>query len=285
MIDRKELAEELLLRENVRKAIKIVARKKDKAQLVERQNEENLRELLRSMLKEAQSAVADVAKHDSTGINTLEDLLKNTNVLSVLETGYKSLTTDEEQRESYKNHILNAVEKSLAPEESRKGAGEDVEITEDIDIDITDDPTNDPDFIDVEEKEEVEADPKEEFGINGEDKTGRNRAFTDFQDVEKNVLTAFDDLDNPEDIALFEEYLIKNLALYFEKWEGELQNNVEAPAAAADAEPDEPLDAGAGEEELIPDEEGAEDETEVPEFELEEVVNFFDLDDIIKNIL
>ena len=39
------------------------------------------------------------------------------------------------------------------------------------------------------------------------------------KNIEKNVLTAFDDLDNPEDMALFEEYLIKNLALYFEKWE------------------------------------------------------------------
>ena len=100
-----------------------------------------------------------------------------------------------------------------------------------------------------------------------------------------NVLTAFDDLDNPEDIALFEEYLIKNLALYFEKWEGELQNNVEPPAAAADAEPDEPLDAAGGEGDLVSDEEDSEEETEVPEFELEEVLNFFDLDDIIKHIL
>ena len=30
---------------------------------------------------------------------------------------------------------------------------------------------------------------------------------------------AYDDLDNPEDIRLFEEYLIKNLALYFDKYE------------------------------------------------------------------
>ena len=105
------------------------------------------------------------------------------------------------------------------------------------------------------------------------------------QQTATNVLTAFDDLDNPEDIALFEEYLIKNLALYFEKWEGELQNNVEPPAAAADAEPDEPLDAAGGEGDLVSDEEDSEEETEVPEFELEEVLNFFDLDDIIKHIL
>jgi hypothetical protein len=279
MIDRKEFTEELMLRESVRKAIKIVKQKRDQKCNAERGNEEKLRTFIREMLKEGQSAVADVAKHDSTGINTLEDLLKNTNVLSVLETGYKSLTTDESQRNSYKNHILNAVQKSLAPEESRKAAGEDVEITEDVDISITDDPTEDPDFIDVEDKEEVEIDPKEEFGLNGEDKTGRNRAFTDFQDIEKNVLTAFDDLDNPEDISLFEEYLIKNLALYFEKWEGELQNNVEPPAAATDAVADD-ADAGSADADL-----GSSEETDMPEFELQEIAGFFDLDDIIKNIL
>ena len=195
-----------------------------------------------------------------------------------METGYKSLTTDESQRESFKNHILSAVQKSLAPEESRKGAGEDVEITEELDITISDDPTDDPDFIDVEDKEEVEVDEKEEFGLNGEDKTGRNRAFTDFHDIEKNILTAFDDLDNPEDMSLFEEYLIKNLALYFEKWEGELQNNVEPPAAASSAELDEPQDA-------LADEETPDEETNVPEFELQEVANFLNLNDIIKNIL
>jgi hypothetical protein len=283
MIDRKELAEELMLRENVRKAIKIVRMKKSALKVSERIDEEKLRVFVRDLLVEGQAAVANVAKHDSTGINTLEDLLKNTNVLSVLETGYKSLTTDESQRESFKNHILNAVEKSLAPEESRKGAGEDVEITEELDITIADDPTDDPDFIDVEDKEEVEVDEKEEFGLNGEDKTGRNRAFTDFQDIEKNILTAFDDLDNPEDIALFEEYLIKNLALYFEKWESELQNNVEAPGIAASAELDAPQsDDGGGD---LSDTDLPEDETDVPEFELQEIANFFDLDDIIKNIL
>ncbi len=287
MIDRKELAEELMLRENVRKAIKIVLHKKTALQNSALVNEEKLRGLIKDLLKEGQSAVADVAKHDSTGINALEDLLKNTNLLSVLETGYKSLTTrtkddpkegQTKQRSSFENHILSAVQKSLAPEESRKGAGEDVEITEDLDITISDDPTDDPDFIDVEDKEEEEVDPKEEFGINGQDKTGRNRAFTDFQDVEKNILTAFDDLDNPEDISLFEEYLIKNLALYFEKWEGELANNVDPPEAAASAELDEPQDA-------LADEDAPDEETDVPEFELQEIASLFNLNDIIKNIL
>ena len=279
MIDRKELAEEIILRENVRKAINVILQRRYVIVLQEQKNNVELRSIIRELIMEGQSAVAAVAKHDSTGINALEDLLKNTNVLSVLETGYKSLTTDSRQRESYKNHVLNAVKSSLAPEESRKGAGEDVEITEDleedIDIEIGDRPEDDPDFINVsdEEVEEVEVDEKEQFGLEGEDKTGRNRAFTDFQDIEKVVLTAFDDLDNPEDIAMFEEYLLKNLTLYFEKFEGELQTNVAPPPESenvvADASADDAVDP----------------ETEMPAFELQEIMKFLDIDDIIENLL
>jgi len=278
MIDRKEFAEELILRENVRKAIRIVRQKRGAARLERKAEESLLRAAIRELIPESQTPVADKAKHDSTGINTLEDLLKNSNLLSVLETGYKSLTTAKEQRESYRNHILNAVEMSLAPEESRKEAGEDVEIAEDVDITISDDPADDPDFISVdddEEEEEIEVDDREEFGIEGEDKTGRNRAFTDFHDIEKNILTAFDDLDNPEDMAMFEEYLVKNLALYFDKYEGELSANVEPPASAADAVADTEAEV----------EDDINDTSELPEFELQEIADLFDIDDILANIL
>lgn len=261
MIDRNEFAEELILRENVRKAIRHVLNKREKKHSSE---EGELRMHIRNLL-ESQAAVAAVAKHDSTGINSLEDLLRNTNVLSTLETGYKSLTTTKQQRDSYRNHILTAVEKALAPEESRKAAGEDEELgapkQEALDITIDDRPEDDPAFISVDDTEEVEEEPdeREQFGIEGEDKTGRNRAFTDFKDIEKNILTAFDDLDNTEDIKMFEEYLIKNLALYFDKFESELQTDVPEPEIARAAAPDASLDDNA-----------SDDETEVPEFELEE---------------
>ena len=277
MIDRKEFTDEILLREPIRRACRVVITKRGQRKLTEQRNENQLREIIRSLLGEA-SAVAAVAKHDSTGINALEDLLKNTNVLSTLETGYKSLTTDKQQRDSYRNHILSAVEKALAPEESRKIAGEDEElgapVNEDVDIEIGDRPEDDPDFINIEDEDEeevVEVDPKDEFGLEGEDKTGRNRAFTDFQDIEKVILTAFDDLDNPEDTAMFEEYLLKNLSLYFEKFEGELATNVEVPAAAEDV----PSDVDTGEDQI----------SDVPAFELQEVLNLLDLDDIIENLL
>jgi len=280
MINRIKLAKELKLREHVRAAIKVVKNRRNQTMLQELKQETALREVVRELITEGQSAVAAIAKHDSTGINALEDLLRNTNVLSVLETGYKSLTTDTSQRDSYRNHILAAVEASLAPEESRKSAGEDVEITEEIDIEVGDRPQDDPDFIDVEEDEaepEPEPDEKEEFGLNGEDKTGRNRAFTDFQNIEKVILTSFDDLDNPEDMSMFEEYLIKNLSLYFDKFEGELNVNVSPPAAAVSAVPD-TIDGSGG-----PD--ASDEETNIPEFALEEIIKHLNIDDIIENLL
>ena len=70
---------------------------------------------------------------------------------------------------------------------------------------------------------------------------------------------------------MFEEYLMKNLALYFEKFEGELQTTVPEPAIAAAAVADE--------------EEAAPAETDMPAFELQEVLKFLDVDDIIENLL
>jgi hypothetical protein len=267
-----------MLRENVRKAIRHVLNRRETKRLNE---EKELRSIVRSLLSE-KSNVATVAKHESTGINTLEDLLKNSNLLSVLETGYKSLTTDKQQRDSYRAHILNAVDKSLAPEESRKEAGGDAEleaVEEEIDITISDKPEDDPDFIDVsDEKEEPadEPDEREEFGLEGEDKTGRNRAYDDFQNVEKNILVAYDNLDNPKDISMFEEYLLKNLALYFDKFEGELSTTPEEPQAAQDAQADEPAASPAPEE--------GEPETDIPDFELEEGMEI-NLESLIDKLL
>ena len=273
MIDRHDLAQELILRESVRRAIDIIRARRHKTLLETKEAEQRLRTVIHDLIQEAQTAVSTTAKHANTGINTLEDLLRNSNILSVLEGGFKSLTTNPQQRESYRNHILVAVEKILAPEESRKEAGDEVEtrLQEDVNIELGR-PEDDPDFIDVEEKEVVKDDgevEKEEFALAGEDKTGRNKAFTDFQTIEKVILRAFDDLDNPADRDLFGEYLIKNLALYFDKYEADLDTTVEEPAAAADAAPD--LDPGSDE--------------EIANIELQEVISHLNIEDIIQHLL
>ena len=113
------------------------------------------------------------------------------------------------------------------------------------------------------------------YPLEGEDKTGRNRAYDDFQNIEKNILVAYDNLDNPNDIQMFEEYLLKNLALYFDKFEGELATTPEEPQAAQNAQPDEPA--------IAPEEEG-EPETDIPDFELEEGMEI-NLESLIDKLL
>ena len=89
---------------------------------------------------------------------------------------------------------------------------------------------------------------------------------------------------------MFEEYLIKNLALYFDKFESELDVNVEEPDEAADAQLDADKEEAAGgtggELDLGPDVGGelaADDD--IANIELQEIIKHLDVDDIIENIL
>ena len=231
MIDRKQFVQEMKLRQHIREAIKVVKGHRTNNICTQLREEKQLRNVIRQLILEADPAVSTAAPHSNTGINALEDLFKNTNLLTVLRTGYKSLTSKKEQRESYKNHILNAVDSSLEVEDSKFLPGEEeevIDIQEAVGIDIGA-PENNPAFIDVEKKETSPEEEVEEFSIVGQDKTGRNRAYTDYKDVEKNIITAFDDLDDPRDRQMFKEYMMTNLKLYFERFEEELVTDLPAP--------------------------------------------------------
>ena len=289
MIDRNQFAEELILRENIRRAIAIVRERREQKILIERTQEKELRIIVRELISEAQSAVSTAAIHDNSGLNALEDLFKNTNLLSVFERGYKALTSKKEQRDSYLAHWLSGLKKMLAPEEERKEAdqeldtakgneGGSIDLAEDIDIDIGDDPKDDPAFIDVEEPEEKSDEEKEKDGIAvaGLDKTGRNKAYTDLKNIEKTTLKIFDELDDAEDRDPFEEYLLKNLYLYADVYENDLQSSPEIPAGVEDAEPDV--------EQSVEDEQ-PEEEDNIADIQLQEVLQHLNIDDIIKNLL
>jgi len=223
MIDRQVFMQEMELRKHIREAIKVTQRRR-RARLGE---EQRLRKTIRALIMEADPAVATDAVHSNTGINALEDLFKNSNMLTTLRQGYKSLTSKKEQRESYKNHILNAVDSSIEVQDSLfDNSGE--ELQEAIDIDVGA-PEDNPAFIDVEKKETTPEEEVEDFTISGQDKTGRNRAYTDYKDIEKNLITAFDDLDDPSDRQMFKDYLLTNLKLYFERFEEELQADLPPP--------------------------------------------------------
>ena len=98
MIDREnflqEMEEEKILREYVRRGIKIIQNRKEKRTQQQRLDEEKLRSIVRKLIiSEAKSTdVSSEVPHRSTGINVLEDLLKK--IIPVVEDDYKSLTTD-----------------------------------------------------------------------------------------------------------------------------------------------------------------------------------------------
>ena len=230
---------ESLLRENVRALISLVKKKNKNTQSEEQQLRAIIREFLSHELKEAKTPDNDPAPHKSTGINVLEDLLKK--IIPQIEDDYKLLTTSEEQRESYRSHIIDAVVKTLTPVGLNNDAlGDEPKdsLDEDIDIDISDDDDEKDDmFIDINPEkpaeEEKEEDPRETFGIEGKDTTGRNMAYTTFKKIESQIIDAYDMLSNPEDQEVFFDYLIANLKLYFDKFENEIQPSVEEPTNQA----------------------------------------------------
>tara|TARA_B100001250_G_C19715290_1_gene751154 strand:+ start:316 stop:1101 length:786 start_codon:yes stop_codon:yes gene_type:complete len=249
--------DEQLLRENIRHLIQHVKQKKQLEESTVRNKLKRLLRLeLRSMLNEADVPDVDPTPNKSTGINVLEQLLKK--IVPVLQTDYKSLTTDENQRQSFRAHIINAVINTLTPAKVNNQAGEEEaeSLDEEIDIDIGDDDK----FIDIRtdqekkaEEEEAAPDEREEFGsgVDG-DETGRNMAYESFKKIESSVIDSYELLSNPEDQEVFYDYLIANLKLYFDKFESELAGSVEEPTNQAydTAKEEDPAAEEGGEEEL-----------------------------------
>lgn len=240
--------EEKILRSNIRDLIRFVKNKKKNQKHLFEQNIIKLAELeLQKMLKEASTPDVDPTPNKSTGINVLEELLKK--IVPVLETDYKSLTTNENQRQSFRSHIVNAVVKTLTPAIANNAAeGDDQsepQSIDEVDIDIVDDVEdpigNDDKFIDIRtdaekkaEEEENQPDEREEFGSGVEgDETGRNMAYQSFKKIETAIIDSYELLSDPEDQELFYDYLIANLKLYFNKFEDELSGSVEEPSNQA----------------------------------------------------
>jgi len=229
-IDRTEFMEEQLLREHIRKAINIVLDKNEE-KIQSRLNEEKgLRDIVRKLILQEKEAVADEAPHSSTGINVLEDLLKN--IIPVIEKDFKRMTTEPIQRQSFRAHIVKGAEDLLAPSEinlAATGTTQPVmEQEEGVEIEIEDDPTDDDAFIDIDGDGEPDSE-EDSFGIEGQDKTGRNFAELTFKKVSQQILDAYDLLSNSQDRTLFHDYLLTNLKLYFDKFENELKASVPEP--------------------------------------------------------
>jgi len=224
-IDRDKFLEEQLLRKQIRKAVSIVQERrkvKIKEQLLE---ETKLRKIIRKLINE--TTVGESIPERATGINELERVLEE--IIKILEQDYKRLTTNKEQRDSFRVHIINGVKNLLATERATEEPIADVDDLQEQEIDI-EVGEEDEAFIDVrgetEPEPEPELKPEEEFGIEGKDKTGRNFAYETFKRVENQIIKGYERLDDPRDRDIFYDYLITNLKLYFDKFEDELQASV-----------------------------------------------------------
>lgn len=262
MINRDKFISELILREHVRSRIL----EKHRAKVLE---ENKVRSVISKMLQEAESGESPAA---STGINVLADLLKK--IVPVLETDYKMLTSSPEQRQSFRAHVVQAVKNTLAPVTAVAAvASENIQyeidadlLSEKITVDVGDEDNEaqevEGEFIDIDTEPGTEED---EFGIKGQNETGRNFAQDTFDRVEKQIVDAYDKLGDENDRKLFYDYLLTNLMLYFDKFEDELM--LELPQSSTE-EYEEEKEAGE-DAEVTPEEGEAEGEEEAEEEEEE----------------
>jgi len=260
-IDRNKFAEELKLRQFIREAIQIVKKRHKKVEKQQFLQENRLRGVIRDLiLQEASVPDPDEAPHSSTGINILEDLLKK--IIPIIEIDFKKLTTSEEQRASYRSHMVQGVKNLLAPamatDKAAPEGGEEVETEEEItaitELNIGVDPENEhpdtPDeFIDIgTEKKSEEETEKDAFTLEGADQTGRDMSFSTFKKIQGSILDSWEVLSNDEDKELFYDYLLTNLKLHMDKFEDELQTSLPEPTTPEYDEATAAAEAGEGEE-------------------------------------
>jgi hypothetical protein len=112
------------------------------------------------------------------------------------------------------------------------------QISEAVGIDVAGidtDPADVEKLIDAADgsEKELAPEPEEEEEtmrpISGADTTGRNKAERVYPTIEKSIVDYYAELDNPEDQEMFYDYLIANLKLYFDKWDGEMSKQIEEP--------------------------------------------------------
>jgi hypothetical protein len=243
MIDRNEFIEEQLLRENIRKAIKIVKNRKENQAL---QEDQMLRSIVRKMLMEEKTPVADDSPHEKTGINYLRTTLKK--IIPTIKDAYMSLTTSEDQRKSYIAHLINGVDNLLAPIEMNADAPQAAPevalgeggLEEEVEVSVGDDPEE---FIDIgdmglEGEEEVEEEEPEDEDMTTmsagmedgmHDETGRNAALATFKQIQGNIVDDFEQLAADEDRELYHDYLKTNILLWRDKFEDSLSQNMPEP--------------------------------------------------------
>jgi hypothetical protein len=280
--------QEKTLRESIRHLIRGVKQKRV-------DNENKLRSLIRQFALQEMQIVEKTGigsiepPSDSTGLNKLDSVL-NTIVPNV-ERFYKELTTDEEQRRSFRAHYLRSIMKELLPidlnqdaadeaSEGDEGIEEGLNEEADFKLRIMDDetepdmskfrPLGDMDKEPEDEKEEESDEQKfsRELGLEDEEMTGRDFAMDAWEATKGVILPVYAKLHNEKDSSLFYDYLITNMKVWFNIFDDQMAKSVTEPESQVDYET---KGAGAGQDEIEPEEapEETEPDEQVPELSFE----------------
>lgn len=213
-INRKQLVEEALLRKSIKN---ILGKIQENRKTVNKQ-EQTLRKLVQKMLVQEQST----GEVKSTGIAELEDVLSQ--IVDTIQETYNKLKSDPEQRGSFRENLLDAVDNLFLELDTMHQAGQ--ALQEAIEIDLDDEDK----FIEVrpdkkkeEEDEGADAKEREGFGVEGMDETGREYAFQVFKNrgVRQSIIDGYKNLKNDKDRKLFKDWMMINLNLYLKKFEEE----------------------------------------------------------------
>ena len=221
-IDREEFVNEIKLREQIRRAIKIYQH---------RESEElKLRNIVRSIILEQKGKLRKL--RSSTGISELEILLKK--IIPQLEDDYKILTTDPEQRTSFRAHIIHYVQNTLstALPDGTPSSEPTPAMTEDINVSVSDDEAFIPVRDQDEEPQELEEpeDPASPVVLQGHDETGARVAQRSYKKIETAIEDSYSMLKGtPSDQEIFYDYLLTNLKLYFDKFDDEMASELPEP--------------------------------------------------------
>ena len=275
-IDREQLAEELLLRKYIRKAITVVKERRKNKALNE---EKKLRGLIRKLINEAKP---DVKRWPTYGMNVLDSMFLNTNFLSQLKDSYMSLTTTVDQRESFKNHIIEHTKMALNAEKAKEKEGDQTsELSEEITLTVDDEVTPDQLMGEPETPPSPEAEREqgiESFKISGLDfdQSGVIEAFDVWEGRKgtskgglKNILLGYwGKLTLDKDKDEFYDNLLEQLNLRFNEWSTDMESMEDQETETPEPEDEDVLELEPeAEEELELDPEEEELELE-PELEL-----------------
>ena len=228
----------------------------------EEEQEYQLRMVIREIIKEAKE---NANPHPNTGINKLRDSFRKAK--ATIKSKFQQLTTDPEQRVTFRSHMLNAFEKLFQeldglnatglPEEEPQGDEMDLQappeepegdapagdlegqidailkevkvgLEDDIEIDDTaGDDQTKKDFAKKEKENEEKASLNPE--IEQGDTTGRNQAFDTFRLVQSYFSDAYLDLDNQDDKNMFKDWCLYNMKLLLDNYEDQLAAAPEEP--------------------------------------------------------